>query len=88
MIETFRAREIDLYRDEKLIGDLTRLTIVERQFGYKLEAAHDALAGHADTAFALGIALPAAIELPETVTESWGGVVGTGKFRVPARRMW
>jgi hypothetical protein len=85
LIETFRAREIDLYRDEKLIGDLMRLTIVERQFGYKLEAAHDALAGHADTAFALAIALPAALQLQQSSGGSWGGVIKSSDICIPTR---
>ncbi len=88
LIETFRTREIDLYRDEKLIGDLTRLTIVERQFGYKLEAVRDAEHGHADTAFALAIALPAATELLQSAGLSWGGVIKANEIRTPVRSMW
>ena len=76
-----------MYRDEKLIGDLARLTIVERQFGYKLEAAHDAEHGHADTAFALAIALPAATKLITSAGLSWGGQVDNGHIHGPARSM-
>ncbi len=64
-----------------------RLTIVERQFGFKLEAAHDALSGHADTAFALAIALPAALELQHLQRGVWGGVIKANEIRVPTRWM-
>jgi hypothetical protein len=60
-MQVFRERRLDLYRDDELLRDLRRLAIVERAFGYKLEAPHDAQ-GHADRAFALAIALPAALE--------------------------
>ncbi len=88
LIETFRAREINLYPDERLIGDLTRLTIVERQFGFKLEAAYDAEHGHADTAFALAIALPAATGFLSSAGLSWGGVIKSSDLRTSARSMW
>jgi phage terminase large subunit-like protein len=42
LLEIFRSRAIDLYRDEKLIRDLQRLSIVEKSFGHKLEAVADA----------------------------------------------
>lgn len=88
LIETFRAREIDLFRDEKLINDLTRLTIAERQFGFKLETVHDAEHGHADTAFALAIALPAATELLQSAGESRGGVIRDFELHQPERSTW
>lgn len=61
VLQTFRERRIDLYRDDALLADLSKLSIVERSFGYKLEAPADEM-GHADRAFALAIALPAALE--------------------------
>lgn len=61
LLDVFRSKRIDLYRDERLIADLHKLTIVEKSFGYKLEAMKDK-DGHADTAFALAIALPVAVE--------------------------
>jgi phage FluMu gp28-like protein len=61
ILQTFRERRIDLWRDEQLIADLGRLCIVEKSFGYKLEASHDPNAGHADSAMALAIALPRAM---------------------------
>jgi L-alanine-DL-glutamate epimerase-like enolase superfamily enzyme len=80
LLQAFRERRIDLYRDadgDRLIDDLGRLTIVEKSFGYKLEASHDPNTGHADRAFALAIALPAALEAAMTYTpdhqyESYG----------------
>jgi phage terminase large subunit-like protein len=62
ILETFRSRRIDLYNDPGLVKDLSKLNIVEKSFGFKLEAARDA-SGHADRAIALAIALPAAMEL-------------------------
>ena len=62
LLQTFRSRTIDLYSaalgTAELIRDLGRLSIVERGFGYKLEAPKDKRLGHADRAFALAIALP------------------------------
>lgn len=63
LISTFRERRIDLYRHEGLIRDLGRLCLIEKSFGYKLEASHDPNAGHADLAFALCIALTAAMKV-------------------------
>ncbi len=68
MLQVFRERRIDLYDDRELIRDLGRLTIVERSFGYKLEANRDPNGGHADRAFALALALPAAMEIAQTLT--------------------
>lgn len=62
LLETFRSRRIDLYRDTELIADLERLSIVERPYGYKLESTRDA-SGHADRATALAIVLPMATEV-------------------------
>lgn len=62
LLETFRSRRIDLYPHDRLVADLRRLTIVEKPYGHKLEATRDA-DGHADTATALAIALPAAADL-------------------------
>ena len=44
-----------------MLTDLSRLTIVEKSYGFRLESVRDA-DGHADTATALAIALPTAIE--------------------------
>ena len=62
LLQTFAARRIELFRNEELIRDLLRLTIVEKQYGYKLEAVSDEY-GHADRAIALAIALPTAAEI-------------------------
>lgn len=66
ILEAFKSRHVELYRDTELINDLTKLNIVERAFGFKLEASEDQ-SGHADLAFAFAIALPAAIELSSIV---------------------
>ena len=62
ILQTFRNRRIDLYRDERLIDDLFRITITERSYGFKLEAISDS-SGHADRAIALAITLPLALEV-------------------------
>jgi hypothetical protein len=62
MLQTFRSRKIDLYRDELLLEDLYRISIVERTFGHKLESVRDER-GHADRATALAIVLPWMMEV-------------------------
>lgn len=62
LLEVFASHSIDLFPDDQLIRDLGRLSIVERPFGYKIEATRDA-DGHADRATALAIALPGAMVL-------------------------
>ncbi len=62
LMQAFRGRTIDLYRDPDLLDDLSRLTIEERRFGYKLTSVSDE-SGHADRAIALAIALPTMTEL-------------------------
>jgi phage terminase large subunit-like protein len=75
MLETFRSRRIDLYHHPRLLSDLSRLTIVEKSYGFRLEATRDA-DGHADTATALAIALPTAIEWCEFGGKMiWEGMV-------------
>jgi hypothetical protein len=64
ILQVFSSRRIELYRDEDLIRDLLRLTIMEKSYGYKLEAVSDEF-GHADRAIALSIALPTAAEISE-----------------------
>lgn len=56
LLEAFSNRLIDLYRDADLIRDLCRLTIVERQSGFRLAAARDEH-GHADRAMAMVLAV-------------------------------
>lgn len=63
VLESFNSRSLELYRCTELIEDLGRLTIVERNFGFKLESARDA-SGHADTATAFALALLAAKRTP------------------------
>lgn len=61
LLGAFSQRSLELYRDEKLLADLAKLSIVEKPYGYKLEAVRDE-EGHADTAVALAIGLPRAFE--------------------------
>ncbi len=62
LMEVFRTRVIDLYDDKRLIKDLGRITIEEKNYGQKLTSVADA-DGHADTATALAIVLPTAQRL-------------------------
>ncbi len=62
LMEVFRSRTIDMYEHPQLIRDLQRLVIEEKPYGQRLTAVSDA-DGHADTATALAIALPAAQRL-------------------------
>lgn len=62
ILDVFKSRRIELFDHKELVDDLTKLNIVSRGFGYKIEAETDQF-GHADTAFALSICLPAAVEM-------------------------
>jgi hypothetical protein len=77
VLDVFRSRAVDLYPEPKLLADLNRLTIVEKSYGYKLEATHDA-DGHADRATALALALLGARERRPGPRGPiiWGGLVG------------
>ena len=57
LLAAFRDGLLDLYDDPRLVADLHRLFIVEKRYGYKLEAISDEQ-GHADRAIALAIVLP------------------------------
>lgn len=76
LLETFRSRCIDMYDCPRLVADLQRLTIVEKSYGYKLEATRDA-DGHADTATGLALALLSATTVSSTSTGGWGGIINT-----------
>lgn len=62
LLTTFRERIITLYPDAELERGLSRLSIVENNFGYKLEAPKDKSGGHCDKAIALTIVLPGAAD--------------------------
>lgn len=57
ILQAFRNGQIELYNDPALIRDLQRLQIIEKPYGYKLDAPKDKLTGHADRAQALALAL-------------------------------
>lgn len=63
LLQAFTQRRIDLWNDEELIAGLRRLSIVERpNFGVRLVATRDANVGHCDSAIALSIVLPRALD--------------------------
>lgn len=80
ILELFRERKFDMYRDEQMLADLRKLRIVERAAGFKLEAMRDSATGsHSDAAIALAICAPLALGLLSTNTGgAWGGVVNAG----------
>jgi hypothetical protein len=61
LLQVFRNRQLDIYREPALLDDLMRLQIEERPIGYKLTARRDEK-GHADRAIALAMTLPSAID--------------------------
>ncbi len=67
ILEQFKARNLDLYEDRQLLDDLARLRLVERSFGYKLEATRDA-SGHCDRGTALALAVLGARRYPPART--------------------
>ena len=79
LLQVFTRRIIDLWRDEDLVRDLMRVTIVEKMYGYKLEAVSDEY-GHADRATALALLLPGALEAAGCQGwqggETVGGIIG------------
>lgn len=64
MVQAVEEGILKIYRDEedRLRRDLGKLTIVEKPYGYKLEAVRDEF-GHADVGTALAICLPKAVSL-------------------------
>ena len=65
LVQCFEHNLIELYdEDDRLKRDLNKFSIVEKQYGLKLEATRDEY-GHADVGTALVITLPAAIDLLE-----------------------
>ncbi|MBE3118287.1 MAG: hypothetical protein IMZ50_05960, partial [Candidatus Atribacteria bacterium] len=60
LLSAFTRRVVRIPRDDGLIRDLHRLIIVEKRYGYKLEAVRDEM-GHADRAIALSMGLPLAV---------------------------
>jgi phage terminase large subunit-like protein len=69
LLSAFQSNNIELYRHDRLIRDLKRLVIVEKSYGFRLEATRDS-SGHADTATALAIALPHATR--RALAGCWG----------------
>lgn len=69
LMTVFGDRLIEIPHGEKIISDLGRIVIEQRSFGHKLTAVADAN-GHADTAIALAIGLPAAMQMLSCTTGS------------------
>ena len=85
LLDVFRSRRIDMYDEPRLVADLQRLTIVEKSYGYKLEAVRDE-SGHADTATALAIALLMSKSAPQNGGLPWGGVIRDFDLSAPGMR--
>lgn len=56
VVETFSEGQIELYDDAELLADLRSLRIVEKSYGYRIDAQRTK-AGHADRAFATALLL-------------------------------
>lgn len=67
LLEIFKDRNIELYDDALLIGDLLRLAIVPRSYGYRLQSP-ETETGHGDRASALANILPYALEATITLS--------------------
>lgn len=61
LIDTFRSRRIRMPQNPELTTGLQRLTLLEKSYGLKLEAARTTDLGHCDLAISLAIGLPYAI---------------------------
>jgi len=70
VVDAFRDKAIELYDDPALLADLRKLRIIERSFGFRLDAVRNKQ-GHADRAIALALALLAA----RSVSKSIGGII-------------
>lgn len=64
LITAFESKVIHCYDDSdgRLRGDLSKINIVDKTYGYKIEAVRDEY-GHADVAVALSITLPSAVQM-------------------------
>ncbi len=67
-VETFSEGQIALYDDAALLDDLRSLKVIEKSYGYRIDAERGA-AGHADRAIALALMLHGARS-----SESLGGI--------------
>jgi hypothetical protein len=86
VLMAFRSRTITLYPDPHLLADLSRLSIVEKSYGYRLQATKDK-SGHADRATAFAIAasgiMPTIGDYSEPIHDEVVGHIGLdGSFNI------
>lgn len=64
LVQVMKSRKLQAYedKDKRLRRDFGKFNIVEKTYGYRLEAVSDEF-GHADVGTALVIALPAAVDI-------------------------
>lgn len=95
LLERFASSSIELFPDEALLGDLRRLKIIVRNYGYRLDSARGPT-GHGDRATALALAVlgarrcpprPGRVAAGDLIIDSpaWG--VGAGSFEENCRRL-
>jgi hypothetical protein len=78
LMEVFREHNIDLPDNPELIADIGNLMIVDKSWGHKLEATHDAETGsHADRGIALALGCVAVRDAPLNCG-AWGGFIDSG----------
>ncbi len=75
LLRVFRERSIELYDHPQLVGELLKLQIVERAFGYRLTSTRTEAGGHCDLATSMSICLPAA--------ERWAAL--NASYRLPPK---
>lgn len=63
LLETIRGAGIDLFDEPLLVRDLSRVSITERQNGFKIELPRDTVGGHGDRCESLCLALPSACDI-------------------------
>ena len=80
MLQVFNDGLLEMYRDARLVTELSRLRLVEKSFGVKIEAPRTA-DGHCDRAMALSIALLLASECVGSYQEPIDD--GLGEYLIP-----
>lgn len=85
MMQAFSSRVIDMYRNDQLLRDLAKISIVDRGWGQKLEAPADA-DGHADSAIAMGICLPMASRMAHAGAHELGSGIVIKQMELNQRR--
>lgn len=85
LLEAFADRRLELYPDDELKRDLTRLRVEERQYGFRLTSPRDAL-GHGDLATAFALAMLAGSDLAARRKRAAGSAIDQSTTDTPFLR--